>query len=148
MPTPAGIWRGLPSTNTVTCVCTWNTSLAFCSHLMPSTLLSVVAFDPAGASSGAFGIGTSSPPSFPGAGAGSSVPSVESGAKLDAVAVEVVPPYPPPPHAAQSSATAPSTGAARSHSRPARQTSGGLVPTSSRTAPFGISTASKPARSS
>ena len=117
MPTPAGIWRGLPSTKTVTCVCTWKTSLAFCSHLMPSTLSSVVAFDPAGASSGAFGIGTSSPPSFPGAGAGSSVPSVESGAKCDTEAVEVVPPYPPPPHAAHSSATAASTDAAQSHSR-------------------------------
>ena len=96
---------------------TWKTSLAFCSHLIPSTLLSVVAFDPAGASSGAFGIGTSSPPSFPGAGAGSSGPSVESGAKCDPEAVEVVPPYPPPPHAAHSSATAASTDAAQSHSR-------------------------------
>ena len=80
IPIPAGTWRGEPLTKMVRWAWMWKMVCSLRSHLMPSTSWpDAVAVLASGA---AFGIGTPSGPSVPGAGARLRVPRVLSAASL------------------------------------------------------------------
>src|SRR5215472_12672674 len=94
MPIAAGTWRGAPFTKIVRCAWMWKSVCSLLLQLIPSTFWPVAAVAMP-ASADAFGTGTCSGPSAPGAGGACSVPSVLSAAYLAApVVVAVLVPAP------------------------------------------------------